>query len=66
MVSSRALSSHHLEVNPQTLTQVSSLECMDQGNCLVRDPSRMRTKYVVAQSLFFIKVSLSLVSHWLC
>jgi hypothetical protein len=61
MVSLRALSSHHHEVNPQTLTQVSSLTCMDHGDSLVRDPSRMRTKYVAVQSLFFIEVSLSLV-----
>jgi hypothetical protein len=64
MVSSRALSSHrHCEINPQNLTQVSSLAWMDHGDCLVRDTLRMRIKYVAAQSPFFIEVPLSLVSH---
>jgi len=62
IVSSRALSFYHLEVNPQTLTQVSSLAWMDHGDCLLRDTSRMKIKYVVAQSLFFIEVSLEVVS----
>ena len=64
-VRKRALSSYHLEVNPQTLTQVPSLACMDHEDCLVRDRSRRRIKYAAAQSLFFIEVSLSLVSCWL-
>ena len=55
--------STNLEVNPQTLTQVSSLVWMDHGDCLVRDTSRMRIKYVAAQSLFSIEVSLGLVSQ---
>jgi hypothetical protein len=63
MVSSRALSSYHLEVNPQTLTQVSSLAWVDQGDCLVRDTSRMRIKYVATQSLFSIEISFGIVSH---
>jgi len=62
MVSSRALSFHHLEINPQTLTQVSSLAWMDHGDCLMRDTSRMRIKYVVAQSHLIIRISLGLVS----
>ena len=57
------LSPHHLEVNPQTLTQVYSLAWMDHGDCLVRDTPRMRIKYVTAQSLFSIEVSLGVVSH---
>ena len=65
MVSSRALSPHHLEINPQTLTQVSFLAWIDHEDCLVGDPSRMRIKYVVAQSPFLIKVSLGLVSDFI-
>ena len=53
---------HHLEINPQTLTQVSSLAWMDHGDCLMRDTSRMRIKYVAAQSLLIIGISLGLVS----
>ena len=63
MVSSRVVPFYHLEVNPQTLTQVSSLAWMDHGDCLVRDTSRMKIKYVAAQSLFFIEVSLEVVSQ---
>jgi hypothetical protein len=62
VVSSRALSFHHLEINPQTLTQVSSLAWMDRGDCLMRDTSRMRIKYVAAQSLLIIGISLGIVS----
>ena len=60
-----ALSFHHLGINPQTLTQVSFLAWIDHEDCLVGDPSRMRIKYVTAQSPFLIKVSLGLVSDFI-
>jgi hypothetical protein len=60
-----SLSFHHLEINPRTLTQVSSLAWIDHWDCLVGDPSRMIIKYVVAQSPFLIKVSLGLVSPFI-
>ena len=33
MVSSRTLSSHYLEINPQTLTQAPLIACMDHEDC---------------------------------
>jgi len=60
-----ALSFHHLGINPQTLTQVYFLAWIDHEDCLVGDPSRMRIKYVAAQSPFLIKVSLGLVSDFI-
>ena len=55
------LSFHHLEISPQTLTQVSSLAWIDRGDCLMRGTSRMRIKYVAAQSLLIIRISLGQV-----
>jgi len=60
-----ALSFHHLEINPQTLTQVSSLAWIDHGDSLVGDTSRMRIKNIAAQSPYLIKVSLGLVSDFI-
>ena len=65
LLAQEALSFHHLEINPLTLTQVYFLAWIDHEDCLVGDPSRMRIKYVAAQSPFLIKVSLGLVGHFI-
>ena len=50
MVSSRTLPSHYLEINPQTLTQASSISWMDHEDCLVFIISRVRIKCATTQS----------------
>jgi hypothetical protein len=42
MVSSRTLSSHYLEINPQTLTQVFSLAWMDHEDYLMGSNPRKK------------------------
>jgi len=43
-------SSHYLEINPQTLTQVSSFAWMDHEDYLVGSNPRVRIKYAATQS----------------
>jgi len=50
MVSSRALYSHYLEINPRTLIQIFCLAWMDHEDGLVENTPRLRIKYTTSQS----------------
>ena len=50
MVSSRAPSSHYLEINHPTLIQIFSLAWMDHEDGLVENTPRLRIKYTTSQS----------------
>ena len=50
MVSSRALSSHYLEIHPPTLIQIFSLAWMDHEDGLEENTPSLRIKYTTSQS----------------